>query len=108
MKVVSAFFSEPIEPASLNANSFSLTEAGADGKLGTGDDLIITQGIVQLDSEGRRGSLIFAQGLPFGAYRLTLSTAVADLAGNHLAEPFISKFEVREITIVAERGTPAA
>jgi hypothetical protein len=81
---VAAFFSEPINPASLTANAFALREAGMDGKFDTSDDVAIA-GTTEFRRDVLGAFFNVTGGLPPGKYRAEVATSVTDLAGNHLA-----------------------
>ena len=64
--------------------------------------------IVDYRPELRAAVMSLAGGLPFGAYRVNVTPGVTDRARNPLAAVFESEFEVREVSNVAEKGTPAS
>ena len=85
---VALTFSEPMAagPAGDGAN-YTLVEAGPDGAFDTGDEVVVGL-TVAYDPSTRLAVLTIDPGaapLPAGLYRLTLSGALADLAGNPLA-----------------------
>jgi hypothetical protein len=106
-ETVSAFFSENIAPATLTAGTFALKEAGADHQLGTSDDVPVSGGTIAYREDLFQASINFSTSLPFGLYELTVSTGIRDRAGNALQSAAASRFELTELTIIAERGTPA-
>jgi len=84
LSALSATFSEPIDPLSLDNNSFTLTSAGPDGILDNGDDVPVSGGIVSFREENNIAFLTFSNGLASGLYRAGLTTDITDLAGNPL------------------------
>ncbi|MEM7534184.1 MAG: Ig-like domain-containing protein [Chloroflexota bacterium] len=80
---VSLYLSEVLNEATVSADNVQVTEAGADGLHGTADDQSLTTNIAY-DSSEHRITLTFANVLPEGRYRVLLSTAITDLAGNGL------------------------
>ena len=89
-------FSEAMANAGSAAN-YKLQSAGADGLLGTADDVIIAPTVTYA---GKTATLKFA-GLAENVYRLTLLGSLADLAGNGLdgngdgeADSFVDDFVV--------------
>ena len=107
VEAVSAFFSEALDASTVVSQNFTLTEAGSDGEFDTGDDVDAT-GTVVYQQELRAAVMSFGGGLSFGAYRVTVTPGITDRAGNPLTGVFESDFEVREVSIVAEKGTPAS
>jgi hypothetical protein len=80
---VAAYFSEPLDPAT-TANALRLFAPGADGMLGTPDDVPVSGGTLAYN-EGVLGLILtFPNGLAPGRYRAEIATAVADRAGNQL------------------------
>lgn len=73
--IVTATFSEPIAAASVDATSFTVTAAGG---AAVGGELAIDGAIVTFTPSARLS--------PDVTYTVTVSTKVADLAGNHLAD----------------------
>jgi hypothetical protein len=90
---VAGFFSEPLDPASLTAASFTLAGAGADGLLDTADD-VPAAGNPAFEEDTFGAFCRFEMSLPPGRYRARFSTAVRDLAGNSLQAPFTWSFTV--------------
>ena len=79
---VAAFTSEPLAPASVNAASFLLVEAGADGSLGTADDVTLTASSIEVRAEVQGAFFAVAGGLAPGRYRAQLLGSATDLGGN--------------------------
>ena len=84
VNTVFAFFNEPIDQARLSSSSFYVVSAGPDTRLGTGDDVILP-GAVSYRDTLNAVVIAFPSALSLGVYRGVLTTAIADVAGNHLA-----------------------
>ena len=82
---IAAYMSEALDPASLNASSFALLEAGPDGVFDSGDDVPVSADQLSFDSIVNRVNFKLNTALPDGLYRARLTTAITDLAGNALA-----------------------
>ncbi|HAB17796.1 MAG TPA: hypothetical protein DCE44_15250, partial [Verrucomicrobiales bacterium] len=93
VRVVSAFFSEPIDAATVSSNSFAVINLGADLALGTADDVLI-EGTFDVRPELNSASFEPDVAMGPGTYRLRISAPLADAAGNVLATPFESSFRV--------------
>ena len=84
-------FDRDLNAPSVNAASFKLIRSGADGQLGTPDDVAITPKSVTVPSANPRAAVMDLTGVPFvqDRYGITLSgtggAAVLDLGGNALA-----------------------
>jgi len=102
--LVSAFFNEPLDPATVTSNSIKLFEAGADEELGTADDVQVTGGNVSLRNDDAAIDLAFDTLLPFGRYEAIVETTVTDRAGNALVEPFAFSFLVADVVFWAQPG----
>ena len=80
---VTVQFNESMDPATLVARHFSLSEAGVDGLFSTGDDTTIPMAL-QIRNDNRIAQLTFSP-LLAGHYRLGIdATALTDRAGNAL------------------------
>ncbi|MCI0541851.1 MAG: Ig-like domain-containing protein, partial [Verrucomicrobiales bacterium] len=95
VSTVTATFSEPINLATLNTDSWRLFEAGPDGMHGTADDLLMPGGVISWQEELRTASLAFPTLLGAGSYRATLSTSVTGRTANRLATEHAWTFSVR-------------
>jgi hypothetical protein len=84
---VSARFSEPIQPATITADSFQLIAAGPDRTLGTADDSVVAGTTLSWDGTSATARLELAGQAPAGLYEVRVSPPIADLAGNTLALP---------------------
>lgn len=105
VRSVSAYFSEPLNAATVNATTVRLLSAGADGLFGTADDATPT-GVLEY-REAVNG--VFVQPpdrLAPGNYRFTLSPPLADLAGNPLAGSATAQFRVFSFTDDDQDGMP--
>ncbi|MBK9092072.1 MAG: Ig-like domain-containing protein [Anaerolineae bacterium] len=91
---LSATFSEPIDPATLTANTFQLFSAGPDGQPGTADDVPVTGGVLSFNSDTRTAFLTFSAPLGSERYRAILTTGITDLAGNPLTASRVWSFDV--------------
>src|SRR5205814_1018078 len=87
-------FTKTIAAASLTPAALQLFAAGADGALGTADDVLVTDATISSQDASRTAALSFANNLPFGKYRLVVSTAITDRYGNHLASQVTNDFQV--------------
>ncbi len=92
--VVSASWTEPLAPATVNAASFQLFAAGPDGALGTPDDVAFANGTVSYRDDLGKSLLTFPAPLPRGLYRAVLKGSIADAAGNPLGTDFVWSFRV--------------
>lgn len=95
---LAAYFSKPLDPSTLNSSSFQLFSAGADGIVGTADDLLIPGGRASYRSFGHAAVLTLSGPLKIGRYRAVISTGVADLDGRHLADSYAWEFQVADAT----------
>lgn len=98
------YFTELIDPATLNPASFRVFSAGADGQLGTADDSLMRGGTVSYRAESMAASLSFASPLPNGTYRAVVMSGVSDLAGNRLAADFSWQFRVADAVFWITEG----
>jgi len=89
---LTAFFSEPVEPDTVDLDSLSLFGAGPDGRLGGSDDEQIESGRFVQSNAGAIVSYTLPEALDRGAYRIRVDTSIADNSGNSLAAPFQSVF----------------
>jgi hypothetical protein len=100
---VAGYFNEAMNPATLNANSFHLLAAGADGVFDTADDVPVTGQSVAYRAESRGVFLDLAAPLPDGLYRAVVTSAAADLSGNRLGADFGWQFRVADAVFWARR-----
>ncbi len=81
---VFAYFSEPMDLATLNFANYQLVSGGPDVRLGSGDDILLTNVVVTYRDTLNAAALEFPAPLGLGIYRATISSNVTDAAGNHL------------------------
>ena len=91
---ISATFSEPIDPATLNDATFRLFSAGPDGIAGNADDVPVAGGIISFRDDISTAFLTFGTPLPPDSYSAELSVAITDLVGNSLASDVTWTFGV--------------
>jgi hypothetical protein len=85
-------FNEPIDPASVTPAAVTLTNLGADGVVGGGDDTPVPIGTITV-SGTRRITLTPAAALVTGQHQLLAGAgAVTDRVGNALTVPFTLNF----------------
>jgi hypothetical protein len=82
-----ALFSEALDPGSLTEDAIQVRAAGADGVLGTGDDLILHGYAIQQRDIVPAVAITFTSPLAPASYRVTFTSALKDLVGNPLATP---------------------
>jgi hypothetical protein len=103
---VTALMNEPLDPASVTPDAARLQEAGADGVFGTNDDAAAPFARVDYSVEAMTLTIGFEEALPPGHYRLAIGPALADLAGNRMAEAFRSSFRVIPGVDLDQDGVP--
>jgi hypothetical protein len=91
---VTAYFSEPVIPASLVGDAFRLVSAGPDGLPNTGDDIIVPNGQVSYRESLNAAVLGFPAKLEPGLYRILLGAPLTDQAGNAPTQPFSASFRI--------------
>ncbi len=100
---VTVRFNEPLDTGIVDLAGVTLTNLGADGLPGGGDDMEVELLSVETPSDFRV-AVRTVENLPFGEYRLVLDPSIiADRAGNNIAEPFeleFTAFDVLPGTIV--------
>ena len=92
--VVQASFTEPLDGATINTNTFQLFTPGPDDQWETSDDTLVAGGTIAFDAATNMATLSFASPLPQSPYRVVLSNAVTDLAGNALPTAYSWHFVV--------------
>jgi len=105
ISVVNAVLNEPIDLPTLSAQTFYVTEAGADELFGTEDDITVN-GTRSFDETTNRISWDHGADLPIGIYQVSILPPLSDLAGNQLLAPFISTFKVLGYTDTDGDGLP--
>jgi hypothetical protein len=81
VETIFTFFNEPIDRDSVTTTNLRLDSAGADFRLGTTDDLVMTNGVISFRDGLNAVVLSFSPPLSFGLYRLVIEQ-VRDAAGN--------------------------
>jgi hypothetical protein len=99
LNAIAAFVSESLELGTLSVDSVLVTEAGADGNLGTTDDIRILEGDFAFNDTVRALFRTFPDGLPVGEYRVRLTSDVTDLAGNSLTPEYTWDFTIYSLAI---------
>ncbi|MGV3771781.1 MAG: Ig-like domain-containing protein [Verrucomicrobiales bacterium] len=107
LRTVTAFFTEAIDPATLNSSTFRLSMPGPDGQFGSEDDVPYVDGITSFVQETRAASLSFPLELPHGVYRATISSVVADLAGNTMRNDFSWQFRIADAVFWSKANSGA-
>jgi hypothetical protein len=102
---VSAVFNEPMNTATLGQGSVFLREAGADGLLGTADDVNVPVNLTYAE-ETMRILLDPGGDLPPGLYQAVIQAPAADLAGNPMERAFASSFRVFSFVDSDRDGVP--
>ena len=91
---VFAYFNEPMDLSTLNPLNYQLVWAGADNRLGTADDRVVTNAAVTYRHTLNASVLEFASPLGLGVYQCVITTNVTDAAGNHLATEYRWTFAI--------------
>lgn len=97
VNLITVFFSKPIDPTTLTAESFTLQDAGTDDIFDTTDDVTVANGTI--DTIELRGvvmgiSMQFTDELPSGLYRAVVSPSITDLDGDSIGAEFVWTFRV--------------
>ncbi|MCC5808244.1 MAG: Ig-like domain-containing protein [Opitutales bacterium] len=90
-RIVTAVMSEPIDTATLTAESFRLVGAGEDNIFDTADDTVVA-GSLSFDVATNRARFTAATEVPQGRYQVRIGPPLADLAGNVIEDTFVSSF----------------
>lgn len=90
---VFVFFNEPVSPAKLTG-AIKLTYAGADNRFDTGDDVVLSGGVLGHRETLNAAVLQFPTPLAYGLYRGEVTAPLSDLAGNVIAGAFRWNFAV--------------
>ncbi|MEZ4731122.1 MAG: Ig-like domain-containing protein [Caldilineaceae bacterium] len=93
VQTVTVTFNEAIAQNTVTSASLKLFSAGADEVPGTADDVEIPGGVVSMP-DATTATLTFGAGLPADRYRVVLSTAITDAAGNPLSKAFTPTFRL--------------
>ncbi|MDA0349584.1 MAG: Ig-like domain-containing protein, partial [Verrucomicrobia bacterium] len=86
------FFSEAIDPNTIDELSAYLIGVGEDGLFNTPDDLLFTGGLFSFSEDGSIISYLLDEVLDSGYFRITVETSVTDNIGNALRQKFVSVF----------------
>ncbi len=103
---VTAFFSEPMDLASLGSDAFALVGNGPDDLPDTTDDAPVPGGTFSYRDALNAVTLTFATTLPPGGYRLRIADPLSDLAGNPVRTAFTSGFRIFSGEDVDQDGVP--
>lgn len=95
---LTVFFNEPIQTELLSAGGFLFHEAGPDDQFDTADDVLIPLGEIDFREEVLAAFVPFTTTLSPGRYRLTVTSLIADLAGNEIVTPIQSEFFIYDPT----------
>jgi len=91
---VGAYFTEPVQAATLTPSTVFLKSLGADGLAGTADDVAVTNGVISYRDDLNAVFLRFPTNLAPGAYQASISPPIADLAGNPIASTYSWQFYI--------------
>lgn len=105
---ITLFFSEAIDPATISPQTIRLISAGADGILGTGDDLALSGGTFSRSEDGATIRYQLDEPLDSGTFQILAETGLADNAGNTLPERFSAVFLALGDTDTDQDGVPDA
>lgn len=86
------FFSEAVDSDTVGELSVTLTWEGADGLLGTGDDVLVSGGAFTQSEDGSVVSYAMNEPLEAGYYQISVGKTVADNTGNQIEKRFTSVF----------------
>jgi hypothetical protein len=91
---ITAFFSEPVIPSTVHSGSFLLIGAGADGLIGTPDDVNSAASDISYRESLNAAILDPGRTLDPGLYQIVVRAPLADVAGNAIDPEFRSTFRV--------------
>ncbi|MFM7366897.1 MAG: Ig-like domain-containing protein, partial [Sphaerospermopsis kisseleviana] len=99
-------FNEALDTSNLNLSGITLTNLGADGVLGGGDDTVATLTDLQTRNFDRTLVILTGGELPLGKYQLQINPSIiSDVSGNALANPVTLNFTKRPLTTPINFGT---
>ncbi|MFM7406107.1 MAG: Ig-like domain-containing protein, partial [Cuspidothrix sp.] len=102
-------FNEALDTTKLNLSGITLTNLGADGVLGGGDDTVATLTDLQTRNFDRTLVILTGGKLPLGEYQLKVDPSIiSDVSGNALANPVTLNFTKRPLTTPINFGTAIA
>jgi fibronectin-binding autotransporter adhesin len=94
VRQLTAYFSEPLTPETVNVATFLLREVGPDDVFGTADDVAVTASAYRFDASNLTAIFELTEALPDGHYEATLTQSITDLSGLPLAESYRWEFRV--------------
>jgi hypothetical protein len=95
VSVMSAIFSEPIDPTRLDSASFRLFSVGPDANPGTADDVLIPGGTLAYRAESNTLTLTYSSPLIPDVYRAVVASSITDTRGNQAGTEFSWTFAVK-------------
>ena len=113
VEAVAGYFDEPLSSNSVTAATFRLDAAGPDGVIGTGDDVVVTNGIRSVESEQTAVFMRFAPPLGAGLYQASVLPPLGNVAELALTNSLTWRFRVLPTTtvrgvVVGPDGQPVA
>lgn len=105
---LTAYFNEPLNPATLDASSFYLYSLGPNGTLVGTNAQLVSGGAVSYRRERNTAVLAFADPLPPGFYQAALAPTVTDLSGNPMAQTVWWTFWIQGQPDADNDGVPDA
>jgi hypothetical protein len=93
---LSVNFTEPVDPDTLTNATFQLFSAGTDGVVGTGDDVLVSDGAITYHEVLNMAELNFPSPLGVDLYQGVLTIGVTDRAGNPLSTAYEWTFRVTD------------
>jgi len=93
-RLVIGYFNEPLDVATLNADSFELVWAGRDGLLGTADDAPVNEGVFDYIDSLNAALLRFTNDMVPGIYQVRVGPPLSDRPGNVMQRVFTNVFAV--------------
>jgi hypothetical protein len=76
------YFDELLDPSSVSSTNLAVISAGPDGRMGTADDTVLTNALINFRDSTRSIVVAIPGLLPFGHYRLNPFGVFRDRAGN--------------------------
>jgi hypothetical protein len=98
-------FNERLNPATINASGVMVIGAGADGHLGTSDDVLVIDATLSWRDADNTVVMTFGTSLAAGLYRVSVGSPLADLAGN-VAQNAAWTFRVLGVADADQDGIP--
>lgn len=100
LSLISALFSEPMAPSSVNSATFQIVRADSNGSFDSPDAIVLGPAITY-NAASRMAEASFVEPLHSGLYRARITTGATDLKGNSLASDFDWTFEVDPPRVVS-------